>query len=587
MRLAGGRAIALGARLGGGGEADVFEVAQDPALVAKVYAKGKADAVRAAKVAAMAANRPQDPTERLGHCSLAWPVETLHHDDGRFAGFVMPRISSTSHAILRLYNPRDRRTVLPGFTWRYLLRTASNLASAIDALHRAGYVIGDLNESNILVESTALVTIVDCDSMQVPDGRGGAFLCPVGKPEFTPPELQGADFELVSRTPDSDGFSLAVLIFLVLMEGQHPFSGVWMGQGNPPAIFEAIANGDFAFGGLGNMSPARHALPFAILPQELRMLFVRTFGEGLNAPERRATAADWHAALERAESALSKCSTNGQHVFSSHLGSCPWCDRVKRGISDPFPPPSRSQVPLPPAPKAARVAGTPPNTFPPAQSPTVGRPQGMGNAPGAGGPTASRRRFIALAGGGLVIAAAGGGYAIAKLGAEEAFEPDEGSAAQPTPTESSQRSTQTPATSTPTRDTPDTATATATPTQVKVRPTRTYNPPIEDRSKSVTFGVESAVWPEPRRLHLVLYFRNDGSASAAWTSDVGDSRIAVTTSGGRRYPSVAVGGDFARDIAGGIPPGAKWYGWHEFLLDEDPNDVVLSYPGRVPLTLPL
>lgn len=486
MRLDSGRSISLGSRLGGGGEADVFEVIQEPDLVAKVYAKGKADAARAAKVAAMAAKRPEDPTEPLGHCSLAWPVESLHHDDGTFAGFVMPRISSGSHPILRLYNPRDRRTALPGFTWRYLLRTASNLASAVDALHHAGYVVGDLNESNLLVEPTALVTIVDCDSMQVPDGMGGFFLCPVGKPEFTPPELQGADFAISSRTPESDAFSLAVLIFLVLMEGQHPFSGVWMGQGNPPAISEAIGNGDFAFGGLGNMAPARHALPFTVLPQELRSLFLRTFGEGLAAPDRRATPGDWHAALERAESSLSTCPLNGQHVFSSHLGSCPWCDRVKRGANDPFPSPSRPQVPLPtshaPAQPQRNPFATRPATVGPAghnpgaaTSPAPqGPPQARHQAPGTAR-VSSRRKFIALGGGGVALAAFGG-FALTRLASGD----------DAPPTEPGSSATTSAVDNTPTRS-PGSPTATPTP-RPTVTPVPTLPPEQRNEALSIQYG---------------------------------------------------------------------------------------------------
>ena len=79
----------------------------------------------------------------------------------------MPYIQRTV-SLLEVFNPRRRVTVLPQFDRRYLLRTARNLAAAISALHSSGYVAGDLNESNILVTPTALVTLIDTDSFQVP-----------------------------------------------------------------------------------------------------------------------------------------------------------------------------------------------------------------------------------------------------------------------------------------------------------------------------------------------------------------------------------------------------------------------------------
>ncbi|MBI4492661.1 MAG: hypothetical protein HY690_07710 [Chloroflexi bacterium] len=139
----------------------------------------------------------------------------------------MPRVDfDTSKLLLSLYNPRDRQLTWPQFTWEYLLRAGRNLASIVAALHSRGYVVGDLNESNVVVTESALVTLVDCDTMQVVDPASGTvYRCSVGKAEYTPPELQGVDFATVDRNPYHDNFALAVLIFILLMEGVHPFAG--------------------------------------------------------------------------------------------------------------------------------------------------------------------------------------------------------------------------------------------------------------------------------------------------------------------------------------------------------------------------
>ena len=200
--------------------------------------------------------------------------------------------------LLKLYNPQDRLRTAPDFTWRYLLSTASNLASVVHALHAGTYVVGDLNESNVMVAPTALVTMVDCDSMQVPNPAGGVFRCPVGKSEYTAPELQGVDFHTVDRSPQHDNFALAVLIFMLLMEGIHPFDGVWSGPDPVPSREQRIRQGLWPYGGTQRqISPPPHALPFAILPDKMRDLMVRCFVDGQAAPSSRPLAQQWHQAL--------------------------------------------------------------------------------------------------------------------------------------------------------------------------------------------------------------------------------------------------------------------------------------------------
>src|SRR5439155_19445245 len=130
---------------------------------------------------------------------------------------LMPRFSGV-RPIIDYYHPQTRLKHCPLFNYPYLLHTARNLAVAMRALHQRGYVIGDLNESNILVSDTALVTLIDTDSFQVRDPQSGSvYRCPVGKPEYTPPELQGRSFADCNRQVEHDLFGLAVLIYQLLM----------------------------------------------------------------------------------------------------------------------------------------------------------------------------------------------------------------------------------------------------------------------------------------------------------------------------------------------------------------------------------
>ena len=347
--------VAANRRLGAGGEAEVFEVEGRPKLAYKKYRVPSA--ARAAKLRVMLAS-PPDGVDAGGHVAIAWPRELVVGPGGVVEGFLMPRIDLTATVpLFQVYNPASRQQIAPAFTWRYLLRTARNVAAIVDSLHRAGYVVGDINESNLLVNKRALAVLVDCDSMQVRDPatgvvhRGG-----VGKPEFTAPELLGRDLSTTDRTPASDDFAVAVLVFQLLLEGVHPFAGVWRGRGEPPDVSARIGAGRFPYRRGSRIEPPPHALPLSVLPPALRRSVWRTFTTGVRRPSARSSSADWVAALEAAESSLRTCDRSPHHVFSSHLRRCPWCARIDRGMPDPFPGPTgRTTLERRPPPRSARV----------------------------------------------------------------------------------------------------------------------------------------------------------------------------------------------------------------------------------------
>ena len=335
----------------------------------------------------MLAQPPNDPTKSTGHISIAWPVDGILDVQGNCVGFLMPTIDhQRTIPLLKLYNPKDRRLTAPDFTWRYLLRTAGNIAITLAALHTKGYVVGDLNESNILVSMSALITIVDCDSMQVPYADQKAFRCTVGKAEYTPPELQGCDFRQINRAPWHDNFALAVIIFLLLMEGNHPFMGIWQGNVTRPiqTIEQNIRAGAFPYTrGSSPTVPPRGALPFDTLPPTLQVLMQRSFVESTQSPNHRPTAHDWYTALSDAESQLTTCRVNSQHWYSNHLQECPWCQRIRmQGVPDPYPFPT--QQPLPPlrsssSPSTLSASSSSKMSFPPKSVPTI--PSRLGGNP--------------------------------------------------------------------------------------------------------------------------------------------------------------------------------------------------------------
>ena len=328
--------IFLKSPIGSGGEANIYTVRIRPELVAKVYHQPHGDYAR--KLAFMVANPPVDPLAKEGRVSIAWATE-LVTDLGLVVGFLMPKLdTSKAKPIFQYYNPSERRKESPTFSYVSLMRTARNLARAVRSVHSRGYVIGDVNESNVLVAEDAIVTLVDTDSFQVNDGTT-VYRCTVGKPEYTPPELQGVSFRDVDRSVEHDLFGLGVLIYQLLMEGTHPFGGVFRGQGEAPELKERIKAGHFPHGRRGiPYNPMPLAPSFQMLPVALQELFLLCFEQGHGNPAARPTADVWSKALGVAEDGLVRCGVNGQHYYSGHLGVCPWCERaVKLGGRDPFP----------------------------------------------------------------------------------------------------------------------------------------------------------------------------------------------------------------------------------------------------------
>lgn len=332
--------LADAALLGTGGEARIYSVPNEPDLVAKIYHQPDESYVH--KLAAMLANPPKDPAKAQGHTSIVWPTELLRSLDAKHqvCGFLMERVHRM-RCVIDVYHPGTRRRQAPLFNYAYLHRTARNLAAAVGALHAGGYVIGDVNESNVLVSETALVTLVDTDSFQVRDPKTGVvYRSPVGKAEFTPPELQGKVFAEIDRRPEHDLFGLGVLIFQLMMEGTHPFAGVYTGAGEPPPIEARILAGHFPYGA-GKGAPYRPmpaAPPLGMLTPQLRHLFIRCFIEGFRNPQARPSAHTWQEALKESETALRPCAANSQHLYGQHLAECPWCKRARQlSGRDPFP----------------------------------------------------------------------------------------------------------------------------------------------------------------------------------------------------------------------------------------------------------
>jgi DNA-binding helix-hairpin-helix protein with protein kinase domain len=311
-----GNAVRLGAMVGRGGQGTVYEIVQRSESLAKVY-HSALDARRATKIREMASlyNTKIDNV-------ASWPTNLLLNVQQAPVGLIMPRVPNRKD-IHKLYSPKSRRMEFPLADYRHLTRAASNTAKAIAALHNLGCVIGDINHGSVLVGEDATVRLIDCDSLQITLG-GQLYTSDFGVETFTPPELQDLDLAGVVRSENHDAFGLAILIFLLLFMGRHPFAGRYSGKGEMP-IARAIKEGRFAYGSrrkeFGIEQPP-HA-PALSTVGDMANLFERAFDKD-SASRGRPTALHWITGLASLEKSLTQCNVNSSHWFLKSI-SCPWC----------------------------------------------------------------------------------------------------------------------------------------------------------------------------------------------------------------------------------------------------------------------
>ncbi|MBC8064139.1 MAG: hypothetical protein H7Y17_04870 [Chlorobia bacterium] len=319
------REYRLGEKIGEGGEGAVYLVENRPDLVAKVY--HDFDYTRAEKL---------DYIAGLGEKRLlqiaAWPLSSLRDAENRVVGFVMPRLDGWQ-PLHTVYNVRIRLQTHPNRSWKFLLRAARNLAVCVSQVHDKGFVVGDMNESNVLVDHRAMAKLIDVDSFQVHigDRLHGCF---IGRPELLAPDLQGHSLEGVARTVEHDRFALAVLIFQLLAFGRHPFAGR-QADDVERSLESSIQQGHYAYSRArpGPLTPPKH-FNFDFVSQQILDLFEQAFDPKSN---RRPTGLEWFSALRSLELNLSGCQENPNHRYWAEMDKCPWCRLEEEGGISLFP----------------------------------------------------------------------------------------------------------------------------------------------------------------------------------------------------------------------------------------------------------
>lgn len=323
--------------LGKGGEGAVYALSGQPNYVMKIYLPGQATETRHRKLLTMLSTKLSLSAMQ----QITWPTDVVYQN-GKFAGYVMPKLSGAKELNV-MYSDKYQYTLSEKIT------IAKNLCAALNSVHEAGQVCGDLNPKNIGVDpNEAKVTLLDTDSYHITDGNAKVYRCEVGMPEYLACEVQGkikngntlANAQLPTFSKETDLFALAVHIFALLMNGCHPFAcAVNNGSYNigqltasqpsvtAPQPIDNICDGFFPFyeKRTGITTP-KYAPDFNVLPKEIQDLFIKAFVDGHKNPAARPDAATWYYALEKMQQNLLKCSKDRFHMYPSHLKKCPWCE---------------------------------------------------------------------------------------------------------------------------------------------------------------------------------------------------------------------------------------------------------------------
>ncbi len=310
----------VGGLLGSGGEGEVYELTSRTSgrrLALKWYHQHTATPERRADIAALITRG--SPSDRF-----LWPQGLIEDRTGGRFGYVMglrPDSFVGMAAILRGDVPRQESKVV---------RFAFELAMAFRELHLEGLCYRDINFGNTFMDqATGAALICDNDNVSV-EGVGVARV--LGSRKFMAPEIVRRE-ALPSKF--TDRFSLAVLLFYLLIV-HHPL------EGRRTEVGLADTDSDLRHYGFDPLfcfdpsdtsnrpDPQFHPhveMMWATLPDQARRLFMRSFSEGLMAPERRVVDSEWCAVLADMWSGLIVCETCGAGSYLTLDGRPHSCGR--------------------------------------------------------------------------------------------------------------------------------------------------------------------------------------------------------------------------------------------------------------------
>jgi serine/threonine protein kinase len=379
----------LGRELGKGAAGRIHEVVGRPDLVAKVYVDPATRApsprlarVRYDRIDAMLRNPPKvgEPHQEGGRSfhQLAWPTDHVLTTSGEALGFAMPMLPLKHACDLEAILTRRSRE-REGLPHELIVRlyVARNLAAVVRELHKAGHFVIDMKPKNMSVYRLAnpgLIAMLDADGFCIYGGPSERYPAEMFTSEYIAPELLEGNRKAADAREEQDRWALAVIIFRLLNENVHPYSGSFTGAGNP-TIDDNVRSWRYAYGRVPH--PELRPNPLSLhefFDDDTRELFDRAFGRD---PYTRPDARTWrdhlHQFTDASTGRLLQCRTDPSHWhFSKGCGLCYREARLGAGRRGPqiTVPPGLWKRPGPQPTAAPSRASTPRSTPPPLPSPT-------------------------------------------------------------------------------------------------------------------------------------------------------------------------------------------------------------------------
>ena len=312
--------LTLAERISSGGEGSVFETNNDD-LVAKIYKK----------------NRQHDfdylenkyrkccwfVNKRISYDGICVPTYLLADDDENFIGYAMTK--ARGKTLSSVIHPIELSENYPQVNRLHLVKLCISLLEQISYLHDNGILAYDLDMANVIVDNIGTdkvkTYLIDCDSFQIGVGHATQYPGNVGRPLMVPPELQGIPYEQQHRTFTNEYFSIAVLLFEILVPNQDPY----MMKGGQNDMSRLVKDGLFPYPQDPTDADSAESIPsqwardiWGYLPDYITRLFWNNLHKdgAYHAPEDRTTPKEWLAAL-RSYAAELEASQGDLEIFPS------------------------------------------------------------------------------------------------------------------------------------------------------------------------------------------------------------------------------------------------------------------------------
>ena len=319
----------------GGAAGKIYRDVIHPGLVAKIFHDRSKSHTNRQKLEAMLHNRPNIPPivyDGKTYVQIAWPEAVLEDDDGFCVGYLMPLINmNVAVSLDHLMQKAVRKKLGLSESYSNRLYAAYNVASMVAALHKCGHYIVDLKPANVSVyKENMIVAMFDCDGFSI-KGEKGRYPAEFVSEEYIYPEGMQQNCEEMGE--EQDKFALAVIIFKLLNNGIHPFSGTPRKSGSEMLTIQTrIEQYHYAYGLWPDSYQAPN--PYSIhnyFDKKTLELFDRAFLKG----QKRPSAKEWQEHMEYLFRNLKTCKQNPDHVYftSRGCGLCAIEEKFKQNMA--------------------------------------------------------------------------------------------------------------------------------------------------------------------------------------------------------------------------------------------------------------